>query len=185
MKIKQILSNVAEILGLADVVELVKSNVAINELHQNTNYRLLLRCASLVVANLATHYSEITHTQRVNTQINGRINFSVFEHPPTNIKMVRQITGERMRFRTFIDHIIVNQPGKFDVTFTYVPKIISGNETNPFPLPPAALEYGIMAEYAFLSGMFNEAQVWNEKFGEMIFASVKKNGRSVTMPRSF
>gem|GEM_PF-1781686 len=186
MKFKQIISNVAEMLGLNDVVDLINDGSNVTVLNDNMNYRLLLRCTSLVVANLATHYSELTTTQRITAQ-SGRINFSSFDNPPTSIKEVRRTTGERVRFATFIDHIALTNigTGSFDVTYTYVPKIVTGNELNPFPLPSAAIEYGIMAEYAFIQGMLSEAQIWNEKFTEMIFSVKRKCGKSLKMPRSF
>jgi len=184
MKFKQIIKNTAEILGLSDVVELINEDATIEELNNNSNYRLLLRCSALVVANLATHYSELTATQRFNVSVGGRIDFSSFDNPPISIKSARQ-NGERVRFTTFIDHIIVPRTGQVDVVYTYLPKVTTGDEINPFPIPHATIEYGILAEYAFIQGMMCEAQVWNAKFGEMLFSVKQKNGKSIKMPESF
>ena len=127
MRINQIIANAAEILGLGDVVSMIRGGGG--NLTANTNYSILLRCANLVASNLA---------------LNG------FEHMEN------------------------------------VPVFTTGDEVNPFKkLGNTALEYGILAEFAFINGMFNEAQVWNEKLEKQLFHRIHKTGRSLKMPRSF
>ncbi|MCL2587469.1 MAG: hypothetical protein FWE31_04510 [Firmicutes bacterium] len=119
MTIKTIIKRAAEVLGLSDVVEL-ESNFM-----DNANYRVLLRCAYLSSAFLASRLSK----------------------------------------RPYSD----------------IPVIKTGNERFKFEFAPAVLEFGILSEYAFINGMFNEAQVWNEKMRELLFNKME----SVTMPASF
>lgn len=79
-----------------------------------------------------------------------------------------------------MNHAPLKQPDN-----KFVSNIVDGEEENPFDLPPQTLEYGILAEYAFITGMFNEAQVWRIKMGEMLFSAKHKTGESKTMPPSF
>lgn len=44
----------------------------------------------------------------------------------------------------------------------------------------ATLVYGILSEYAFVAGMFNEWKVWQAKYNEGLFKA--KNGQSRVMP---
>ena len=43
-------------------------------------------------------------------------------------------------------------------------------------IPNSVLVYGILTEYAFVAGMFNEWKVWHEKYKNGIFGA--KNGKS-------
>ena len=51
-----------------------------------------------------------------------------------------------------------------------------------FPLSSQGLTYGLLAEYAFLNGMFNEARVWTVRFEQLLFKEVT-GAQRVTLPR--
>lgn len=183
MKIKEIIKNAAIILGLSDVVEVIQSGTKTQRLN-NINFRVLLRASNLVVANLAANFTELTQKVEINFT-DGRIQLSDFPSPFVRIIRVREL-GRDIDFRLFIDHVALTSrqgSGIVEVEYAYLPTVKDGEECNPFPLPAAALEYGILSEYAFISGMFNEAQVWRAKLAELLFATKRKDGRSITMPQ--
>ena len=49
-----------------------------------------------------------------------------------------------------------------------------------YGLDKATLVYGILAEYAFVAGMFNEWKVWQEKYNAGLFKA--QNGKSRILP---
>lgn len=49
-----------------------------------------------------------------------------------------------------------------------------------YGLNQATLIYGILAEYAFVAGMFNEWKVWQEKYNSGLFKA--QNGKSRILP---
>jgi len=120
MVIREIIQNAALVLGLSDVVELKEDFL------DNTNYRVLLRCAYLSSALLQSQFTQ----------------------------------------REYAD----------------IPVIETGEEVYSFEFPSAVLEFGIMSEYAFLNGMWNEAQVWNEKMRELLFGH---KSTAVVIPQTF
>jgi len=119
MVIREIIQRAAEVLGLSDVVELR------GDFLDNSNYRVLLRCAYLASALLSSRFTRKKYSD--------------------------------------------------------IPVIVTGEEEYCFEFPAAVLEFGIMSEFAFLNGMWNEAQVWNEKMRELLFGSKQ----SVVMPPTF
>ena len=183
MTLKQIIANAATILGLGDVVDLVRRNRPADELLANTNYSLLLRCMALVCSKIAANQFELVHGQEFNVSVLRRIYLTDLEHNLISIKRV-QHNGRDVDFELHLNFIQV-PPGRIRLTYTFSPRIKDGSEQNPFPLPPEILEYGVLSEYAFINGMFNEAMVWNEKMGELLFSSLHKTGRSIKMPASF
>lgn len=53
-------------------------------------------------------------------------------------------------------------------------------KVSDYHLDNATLVYGILAEYAFVAGMFNEWQVWQEKYQAGLFKA--KNGQTRVIP---
>ncbi len=49
-----------------------------------------------------------------------------------------------------------------------------------YGLDRATLVYGVLAEYAFVAGMFNEWKVWQEKYNSGLFKA--QHGKSRVMP---
>ncbi|MCM1404095.1 MAG: hypothetical protein NC133_01105 [Prevotella sp.] len=49
-----------------------------------------------------------------------------------------------------------------------------------YGLDNATLVYGILSEYAFVAGMFNEWKVWQEKYNAGLFKA--QNGKSRILP---
>ncbi len=49
-----------------------------------------------------------------------------------------------------------------------------------YGLDKATLIYGVLAEYAFVAGMFNEWKVWQEKYNTGLFKA--QHGKSRIMP---
>ena len=183
MKFKQIIKNVAVILGLSDVVSLVNDTLKHNsqnakaELRGNINFAVLLRCVNFVVANIATNYFPLVARQSF-VVTNGRIRLSEFEKPLVSIRQIAR-NGREVEHKLHSGYINVPN-GNLHVEYSYMPQIKTGEEQNPFEITPSAIEYGILSEYAFISGMMNEATVWNGKFTELLFNA--KRGRGKTMP---
>ena len=49
-----------------------------------------------------------------------------------------------------------------------------------YGLDKATVVYGVLAEYAFVAGMFNEWKVWQEKYNSGLFKA--QNGKSRILP---
>jgi len=179
MTIKQIIKNCGVILGLDDVAN-----------GSGMNWDVLLRCASLVVANIAAKHVALQTTE-VHSPLGHRVNLAALAQPLFSVVSVTR-AGRNVSFGLHLDHIAVAPPSSpheigvpVTITYTYMPKIKTGAERNPFDLPPAVLEYGILAEYAFINGMTSEALVWNQKMSDIMFDAKRITGRTKTMPSAF
>ena len=180
MKIKEIIKNVAVVLGLGDVVELINDGGNTKELLGNINYSILVRCASFVVTNIATNYIPLIDKQSFDV-VDGKIRLSAFSQPFISARSVKR-NGRVVEYKLYTGHLKVPN-GRHEVEYSYLPCIKTGEEQNPFEVAPVALEYGILAEYSFISGMFNEANVWSEKFTELLFHA--RRGKTVIMPSAY
>lgn len=160
MKQKDVLQGAAEILGL-----------------QENNYAILRRCANLVLANIAANYRDCVATQSFSKVFDGKIEYKDFEKPFLKVKNIK-VNGEEAGYSLFIDFLQVRGGGKVEVIYCYVPSY-TDNLDHEIRIPNLSKEtfiYGVITEYALISGMFNEAKVWNEKFEVGLFGTSPKNG---------
>lgn len=181
MKIKQIISNVATILGYTEVVNLINSNAAEEELVKNTNYSILMRCANLVASNVAGNYIDCTERQSFNTA-DGKINYSDFNK--TFLKVISVTSnGQSAPFELYTYYISV-PAGQVEIVYSAIPEFKSGNDDANFlgAHSQGVLTYGILTEYAFISGMFNEGKIWNERFEQLLFTATSKEKTKI-MPQ--
>jgi hypothetical protein len=162
MKQKNILEGAAEILGL-----------------QETSFPILRRCANLVLANIATNHRDCLAQQTFNVT-DGKIEYKNFNKTFLRVKSVS--TGT---YSLFIDFMHVPN-GRVEVKYFYIPSF-SDNLEESIHIPNLAEKtfvYGVAVEYALISGMFNEAKVWNERFESGLFATNEKNKRlKIRAPR--
>jgi len=162
MKQKNILEGAAEILGV-----------------QETSYSVLRRCANLVLANIATNHRDCEASQTFNVR-DGKIEYKDFNKAFLRVKSVSEGT-----YSLFIDFMQV-QNGRIKVTYLYIPNF-SDDLEEVISIPNLAEEtfiYGVITEYALISGMFNEAKVWNERFEAGLFNTSEKNKRlKIRAPR--
>jgi len=153
MKQKNILEAAAEILGV-----------------QESSFPILRRCANLVLSNIAANHRDCEATQTFNVT-DGKIEYKDFKKTFLRVKSVS--TGS---YSLYIDFMQVPN-GRVEVTYSYIPAF-SDNLEEIIHIPNLAEKtflYGVITEYAIISGMFNEAKVWNEKFESGLFATNQKH----------
>jgi hypothetical protein len=169
MKVKNIMENAAEILGVGDLTR------------DDENRKILFRCANLVAANIASNYLDCKAVQTF-TVTDNKINFSQFNKTFLKVKSVKTGGNEVSSYELFIDFLKVPN-GIVEVTFACVPAFADAEDDHKIAgnYNENVLLYGILAEYAFINGMLNEAKVWNEKFEQLLFGAGKK-GTAKIMP---
>jgi hypothetical protein len=162
MKLNNIVSASAEILGLGE-----------------SNRAILKRCAGLVLANIAANYRDCIAVQKFNTA-DGLVKYTAFDRTFLRVLSVRA-GGAEVPHSLYIDCIKV-PAGAVEIRYAYVPAFDEeGTADVTIPnLTEQGFTYGVLAEYAFISGMFNEAKIWNEKFEQALFN--KSKYKKVKMP---
>jgi hypothetical protein len=171
MKLKNIVEASAEVLGFSEVGE------------GSSNFNILKRCANLVLGNISADYYDFVATQEFGYVRSGRIDLVEFEKP--FLKVLRVTDGVReLDYSLYIGYIKV-PVGRVQVEYAYSPSFEQGDdEVNIAGLGEQGFVYGVLAEYAFISGMANEAVVWNARFEEHLFRARKAKKR-VNMPAGF
>ena len=165
MKIKDLITVAEQMLGRQD-------------------YDILLRCANLVISNIAHNHVELVAKQALNVGTTGRINFSSLAYTPVRIKSVR-IDGVNVAFDLFIGFIQLTHPPRHqtsaEITYAAAPELTSGDDSAALvfgnvTITPTTLLYGMLAEYAEINTMPDEQRAWREKFHQFLFG-MKRDGR--------
>ena len=156
MKLKDIIKASAEILNVQDDA-------------------ILKRCANLVLSNIAANYIDCVATQNFDV-VDDRIYYDQFDKTFLKIKSIN------CDYSLFIDYIKVPN-GQRVVEYCYIPAF--ENDTDEIVIPglsESCFVFGVLTEYAIISGMMNEARIWGEKFAAGLFSSNPKN-KNIVMPR--
>ena len=158
MTLKTITEAAAEMLGIED-------------------NNILFRCANLVVANIATNYIDCMGRQTFNVT-DGKIEFSQFSRTVLHVKSAEK-NGQPVKFDLYVNFITVPN-GVITVDYAFVPKFASTNDLVTAVAGianEAILLYGILTEYATVSGLADDAKTYGARF-EKLIAGMIRNGHA-------
>jgi len=161
MKLKNLIQDAANMLG-------------IDAPQKSPIFSILFRCANLVVSNVACNYEDCVATQTFDVT-DGRIDLSKFK------KTFLKVKSCNVNYDLYINSLSVPN-GMVTVQYAYIPKFTSGNNvitTVAGRLTESALLYGILAEYASISGLTDEEKRYNEKFEDLLFACTRTGSARV------
>ena len=181
MKVKDVIVLAAEELGVG---EKVKAFLSQGDVSGEATTDALVRCFNLVENEVALDYLPLFAEDVVLTD-SGRIAFSAFSENPVRILFVVDSDGNKVKFNLFPDHIRLEKPAVYTVTYTYSPKKKEIDDESDFKtaVSERLFAYGIACEYSLASGMFEEASVWDKKYKEAIRASYRANPAKVMSSR--
>lgn len=126
---------------------------------------LLMRCCNLVLHELAEGDFPL-RAQSTLTAKNGKIAYAQLPHKAVDICTVKK-DGKNVPFREFYDGITVPFSGACEVTYTFAPPVLTLADSSPYvgSKPSARLvAYGIAREYCLISGMTDDASMWDSRF---------------------
>lgn len=190
MKIKDIVEMSAVLLQLEDVLKLDEftgetSSEQVDELAKK-NLDLLVRCANLSLSVLATNKYKLIKNQTFNSN-NGEI---LFEDFSKNVYEVLKVVSNNndVIYRVYPNMIDCYKKGTYTVTYAYLPSYKNLNdEIDDFDktVPVRVMAYFVASEFCFISGNFEDASVWEQKFKETLENLTSSKSRKVPERRWF
>ena len=168
MTVKEILLAAATELNILDEVEAYLSGITTSG---EAQAKVLLRCFNLVENEVALDYLPLLAEDEVESET-GVIYYASLPREPARVLGVWDEWGNAVPFTLFPDYL-KTQPNKVRVRYTYLPKAKSFKDKSDFTLQASVhlFAYGIAAEYALASGLFEEAAVWDQKYKDAIKAA--------------
>ncbi len=168
MTVKEILLAAATELNVLEEVEGYLSGTSTDG---EAQAKVLLRCFNLVENEVALDYLPLLAEDEMETET-GVIHYAALSREAARVVGVWDEWGNTVPFTLFPDYL-KTQPNKVRVRYTYLPKEKSFKDKSDFTLQASVrlFAYGVAAEYALASGLFEEAAVWDQKYKDAIKAA--------------
>lgn len=169
MKVKNIIKKVANLTNNADLVKAIDNNQFSTEQQKEIN--LLVDCVNLTSCNIATNYVKIYEVKTIKNNKNI-ISFSdITKNMIYDIVSVKNPFGKNVEF-TITANGIIAKGDTVSIKYSIFPTDVDfEDDVNNFPIKVAERNfvYGVLSEYLYAKGVFDEALVWEERFkNEMI-----------------
>lgn len=133
---------------------------------QENEKKLMVDCVNLTNCNIATNYVKLYAVKKVRNS-SGTITYSsVTSKTIFDIVSVKTVTGTSIDFDLNTGGI-VTKVGDVVIKYTYFPDDLlydDAIDNYPTKINERIFVYGVMAEYLYVKGVFDEAQMWEEKF---------------------
>ena len=144
---------------------------------------ILLRCGNLVLQELSE--GEFPLRGQMQCETDGKLTYARLPQRVTHILGVKQ-GGKNVPFTEWHDCITLPVSGKITVAYAYSPAAVSLSSASPYPtdVPSARLlAYGIAREYCLISGMSQEASLWDSRFVACVADEAHVRGEKRVRPR--
>ncbi|MEG1499857.1 MAG: hypothetical protein RR400_02170 [Clostridia bacterium] len=177
-----------ELLGKEDLLKLTQfgGTVATASEEEKKEIDRLVKCLNLVVSEIAEEFFPLKKIEKIKS-VDGVILFSSFSCPVFSVVSIHDSCGRKMKFKTFPDHIKVDD-GEMEICFEYKPKIIDINgEIENFygKVSERIFAYGVAMEFCLISSMADEAMLFDKRFKDSLFIAGKKRCECAMPKRRF
>lgn len=171
MTVKEVILTAATELGFKDDVENYFDG-QVSDLNKRKS-ELLLDCFNLVENEVALDYLPLYAEDELYSET-GVVEYAAMERSVVRVLRVTDEWGNPVRFTVFPEYIKA-QPGKLKVAYTYAPskKTMDGESDFRVQVSARLLAYGVAAEYALATGLYEESAVWDKKYKDAITAAYK------------
>lgn len=155
-------------LNLDDVSDYLTSLADETPLDKPDDVDKLISLANLTIRKVVREFAPLYAEESVTSNANCEISYSNLTKDVCNIKSVSTADGLSATFRVFPEFIKVGYPNQsYFVNYSFYPDELDDLTDDlvlPIGVTKEAIAFGICAEYLTISGMFDEADVFEDKF---------------------
>lgn len=129
----------------------------------------LVRCANLVIGETASDYLPLKTRETVTTD-DGEIEYSKLTKSIIDVYSVKDEYGRTVPVREYFDRILVPKKGRYEVEYSYMPQSVGLDDEIPYTerLGARAIGYGTACEYCIISGMTDDAVLWDKRYKDAL-----------------
>lgn len=166
MLVKNVIKNTAIFLNLNDLLEtnLLDGENEADDV-QNSEINTLVACCNLVVNQVASEYITLTDTKTITTS-SGVVNYGSLSSKTIVDILKVKLNGVEVDYKCNANSLVTS-PGTLEIEYAYQPSVSYLNSTidfNNFKLSDRVLAYGVVAEYCYINGRYDDATIWDNRF---------------------
>ena len=174
MQVKNVIKLSAEMLNLEQTIQYLAGAETLDGQTNKSDADILLRCFNLVVNEIAAEYRVFSKLKNIDTQ-NGVIEYPQIDNQIISVNAVYK-DGKTVRYKS-MPNFISTSPGGVSVEYSYMPEnceIEDNIDLSGTKIPERIIAYGVCAEYSIISGAYDEGLMWDKRFKDSLFSSLKK-----------
>ena len=145
----------------------------------------LVQSLNLCYSEIALDYMPLLCSEQVLVE-NNKIYVMDLAHELKDVHSITSLDNNKsFKFVIYPDYIKTNVLGNVNITYSYVPEQISVNDNvNNFAgrLSLKCLALGVAAEYCFLSGLYDDAKIFDARFKNILKIECRKKS-NITLPK--
>lgn len=175
MTVKEILKNVAIIINRLDIFNYLDKGISENYTKVMEDVNTLVSCYNIISEEIATEFYKFKNEENINVS-NGVIEYSDFKYNPIAIISVKNTKGVRVKAKV-LPTCIHTFESEVVVEYYYVPSVKNLDDISNFtntPIKKRVLSYGIATEFLLITGAYEEASLWHEKYVDSLKNSLSK-----------
>jgi len=186
LKAVEIIKLTATYLQLEDVLELSEfgGQVQTPSEQTNKNLNLLLRCLNLVYNEIATEYIPLKHSEYI-TVTNEKFDYINLNKNIVDVLSLVTTDNKTAKYKTYPTHLKLRN-GDYNIEYSYLPvKVTLEESTENFAnkITERIFAYGVASEYCVISGLYDEASLWQKRFKDSVLISSRKKTELVMPAR--
>ena len=168
--------------SILDMSVLDGTNTEPNESDEKA-LELLLKCLNLKISEIAKDYIKLSTEEEITISDNSFLISNLTKNACEILKLYKNNT--EVSFSLYPDSIKADS-GTYIVRYNYIPEDIVLNEAiDSFynKLSPQILAYGVASEFLFINSLYDEAEMYNNRFYSAIEQAVRRNSEIVIKVR--
>lgn len=137
----------------------------------------LVRCANLVIGEAASDYVPLIAREKLTAGEDGEISYSSLSKSIIDLYSVKNAYGATVPVKQYFDRMVLPDPGEYEIEYGYMPDKIGLDGEIPYTerLGARTIGYGIACEYCIISGMTDDAVLWDKRYKDALhLAETKK-----------
>ncbi|MDR0850330.1 MAG: hypothetical protein LBN07_02465 [Christensenellaceae bacterium] len=173
MLVSNVLKTASLMLGLEEEFAPIFVSSAVSAETQK-KFNKLLDSFNLCLSEISTDYIPLLTSQTL-TPVGGKLYSN-----STDMKRIYEIrtkSGKKLKYKLFEGFVSIDFAGPVEVTSFVAPQILTLNSTfSSFggKVSEKCLAMGTSAEYCFLAALYNDAEIWDNRFRQALNRACSK-----------
>lgn len=179
MKVKDVIVKACDFIGKDELASNLITGAEVPEENLALQQKLV-KCFNLIREEIASEYQPILHVEKFIVK-NFKLELSSFENEVVEIYSIKDRFGRNVHYKIFDGYIFVC--GKdVEVIYSTIAQELEINDEFSSNLPERIFAYGVAREYFFLSGLYEDANIWEERFKGALQIMLRRKSE-VKVPR--
>lgn len=181
MLVKDVIIKACDFIDNAELSNALKSNSSTLTSEMQETLTKLVKCFNLVRNEIASEYIPIVKEEVVLPKQN-KIKFNVLSSTLIEIIFIKDKFGNKISYKLNDDGIYLDNSDEVTIKYNSVPNDLTEVGEFSSTLPERVYAYGVVKEYYFLQTLYEDAEIWDERFKSSLQILERKKSETI-IPR--